>query len=87
MLEGGCLCGEVRFRITGKLGPLAYCHCKMCQRASGSAFAANASVRTRHFRPFGHFWASARAPWHSIEDALPQYAEGTVPEEPRASGR
>jgi hypothetical protein len=49
MLEGGCLCGEVRYRITGKLGPAIYCHCKMCQRASGSAFASNAPVRTRYF--------------------------------------
>ena len=49
MLEGGCLCGGVRFRVTGKLGPAGYCHCKQCQRASGSAFAANAPVRTKYF--------------------------------------
>lgn len=49
MLEGRCLCGSVRFRVTGKLGPAGFCHCKQCQRASGSAFAANAAVRTRYF--------------------------------------
>jgi hypothetical protein len=49
MLEGGCLCGGVRFRVTGKLGPAGFCHCKQCQRASGSAFAANAPARTRYF--------------------------------------
>ena len=49
MLEGGCLCGGIRFRITGKLGPAGFCHCKQCQRASGSAFAANAPVRTHYF--------------------------------------
>ena len=49
MLNGGCLCGGVRFHIKGKLGPAGYCHCKQCQRASGSAFAANASVRTIYF--------------------------------------
>ena len=49
MLEGGCLCSSVRYRIKGKLGPAAFCHCKQCQRASGSAFSANASVRTRYF--------------------------------------
>ena len=48
-LAGGCLCGGVRFRIAGRLGPAGYCHCKQCQRASGSAFAANAPVRTRYF--------------------------------------
>lgn len=49
MLEGGCLCGGVRFRISGKLGPAGYCHCKECQRASGSTFASNAPVRTGYF--------------------------------------
>ena len=49
MLEGGCLCGDVRYRIDGKVGPLAYCHCKQCQRASGTAFGANASVRKKYW--------------------------------------
>jgi hypothetical protein len=48
MLEGGCLCGGVRFAIDGKLGPVAHCHCSMCRRASGAAFATNAPVRTRY---------------------------------------
>jgi hypothetical protein len=48
-LEGGCLCGGVRYRIAGKLGPAIYCHCNKCRRASGSAFAANAPVRLRYF--------------------------------------
>lgn len=49
MLEGGCLCGGVRFRIKGKLGPAGFCHCTECRKASGSAFAANAPARTRYF--------------------------------------
>lgn len=49
MLEGGCLCGGVRFHVTGKLGPAGFCHCKQCQRASGSAFAANAPARAKYF--------------------------------------
>ncbi len=36
-------------RVKGKLGPAGYCHCKQCQRASGSAFAANAPARTKYF--------------------------------------
>jgi hypothetical protein len=47
--DGRCLCGGVRLRITGKLGPAGFCHCKQCQRASGSAFASNAPVRTAYF--------------------------------------
>lgn len=49
MLEGRCLCGGVRFRLTGRLGPAGFCHCKQCQRASGSAFAANAPARAKYF--------------------------------------
>jgi hypothetical protein len=102
----------------------------MCQRASGSAFAANAPARTKYFeivsgaelvseyesspgkfrafcrrcgspvysrredepelrrlrlgtldsdperRPLGHVWVASKAPWHAIDDALPQYPEG-----------
>lgn len=34
--EGGCLCGRVRYRIDGDLGPAAHCHCRSCRRASGA---------------------------------------------------
>ncbi|MEN3976154.1 GFA family protein [Emcibacter sp. SYSU 3D8] len=47
--EGRCLCGTVRYRVSGTLGPVRYCHCRMCQRASGSAFSANASVPVERF--------------------------------------
>ena len=32
---GGCLCGAVRYR-TSELKGAGYCHCRMCQRASGA---------------------------------------------------
>ena len=48
MIEGKCLCGGVRLRVTGKLGPAVICHCSQCRKASGSAFACNASVRSRY---------------------------------------
>ena len=50
MLTGGCLCGGVRYEIAAALGPVIYCHCSQCRRASGSAFATNASVRADRFR-------------------------------------
>jgi hypothetical protein len=49
MISGSCLCGAVRFQISGQLGPAGYCHCSQCRKASGSAFAANAPVRRRYF--------------------------------------
>ena len=49
-ITGRCLCAAVRFEIDGRLGPAIYCHCSQCRRASGSAFATNASVRARYLR-------------------------------------
>ncbi|MBD2092451.1 GFA family protein [Microcoleus sp. FACHB-1515] len=35
---GGCLCGAVRYRVTGEPKAIAHCHCRICQRSSGAAF-------------------------------------------------
>ena len=46
ILEGGCACGRVRYRMEG--GPLFVhcCHCRWCQRESGAAFALNAMIES-----------------------------------------
>jgi hypothetical protein len=35
-LEGGCLCGATRYRISAEPRHADYCHCRMCQRATGA---------------------------------------------------
>ncbi len=40
--EGGCTCGQVRYRITAKPLIVHCCHCRWCQRQTGTAFALNA---------------------------------------------
>ena len=35
-LEGGCLCDAVRYRIGAAPTHAEYCHCRMCQRATGA---------------------------------------------------
>ncbi|MEZ2127526.1 MULTISPECIES: GFA family protein [unclassified Sinorhizobium] len=35
---GGCLCGEVRYRVDGKPLRIGLCHCADCRKTSGSAF-------------------------------------------------
>ena len=37
-MTGGCLCGAVRYEATELPSVVNYCHCRMCQRWSGSAF-------------------------------------------------
>ena len=37
---GGCACGQVRYELTAAPARMLNCHCRDCQRASGSAFAA-----------------------------------------------
>jgi hypothetical protein len=36
-MEGGCLCGSVRYRVDGDPLAVVACHCRNCQRQSGSA--------------------------------------------------
>lgn len=50
MHKGSCLCGAVAYEIDGELGPIVYCHCSRCRKASGSAFAAVSPVAAADFR-------------------------------------
>ena len=43
---GGCTCGHVRYRVTADPLIVHGCHCRWCQRQSGSAFAINALLET-----------------------------------------
>jgi hypothetical protein len=49
MHEGSCLCGRVRYEVTGDIGDFGYCHCTSCRKASGTAHAANAPVQRSDF--------------------------------------
>ena len=40
LMEGGCLCGAVRYEVSSKPKRLTVCHCRFCQRATGSAYMA-----------------------------------------------
>lgn len=40
--DGGCICGRVRYQVTSEPMIVHGCHCRGCQKNSGSAFAINA---------------------------------------------
>jgi hypothetical protein len=41
-MEGGCTCRQVRYRLSGPPLIVHACHCRWCQRETGTAFALNA---------------------------------------------
>jgi len=45
-LEGGCACGRMRYRLASKPMFVHCCHCRDCQRQTGSAFVINALIET-----------------------------------------
>ena len=50
VIKGSCLCGDVRFEITGKVSGIGHCHCSLCRKASGAASNAVLLTATRSFR-------------------------------------
>ena len=49
ILKGSCLCGGISYEIHAPLEGVINCHCKMCQKAQGSAFRTRASVNASDF--------------------------------------
>lgn len=50
LLEGGCLCGAVRYRLDRKITDAGYCHCRMCQQSSGAPVLAWVTVPVEAFQ-------------------------------------
>jgi len=48
-LEGGCLCGAVRYMLHGRPDWSSHCHCRSCQKASGAGFATWCGLKTENF--------------------------------------
>ena len=126
MPNASCLCGGVAWQAEEPLELMTHCHCSMCRKAHGVAFATYVAVAAPRFRwlhgedqvarfesspgfhrPFcsrcgsvvaedpgddervfmpagcldddtgaravAHIFASSKAPWHEIVDALPRF--------------
>ena len=48
--EGGCLCGALRYRISGAPLLAEYCHCGMCRKVSGAPVVAWMDVGTEQLQ-------------------------------------
>ena len=44
MYLGKCLCGEVEITINGEISDIIHCHCSLCRKNSGTAFATNGFI-------------------------------------------
>lgn len=58
---GSCLCGTVKFDVQGRFDSFYLCHCRHCQKDTGSAHAANL------------FSQSARLIWRAGEEAVASF--------------
>lgn len=69
-VEGGCICGAVRYRIAEDSPPCYACHCRDCRHQSGSAFALQMPVWRSKFTVEGELVGGERT--------LPSGATGTI---------
>ena len=59
--SGSCLCNSIRYEVRGNFESFFLCHCKHCQKDTGSAHAANL------------FSTSAKLSWLSGEERIHTY--------------
>jgi hypothetical protein len=50
MLHGSCLCSGVRYEIDGPVADMTNCHCGMCRKAHGAAYATVVTAQGKDFR-------------------------------------
>jgi len=48
-IKGRCLCGDIRYEITGPIFDVVHCHCESCRRHTSTAFATFFNVERSDF--------------------------------------
>jgi hypothetical protein len=48
--RGSCLCGGIRYQLSSELRAATHCHCSMCRKAHGAAFATHGGVSKTDLR-------------------------------------
>ena len=65
---GSCLCGAVRYEVKGAFKAMGHCHCSICRKSHGAAFATWAMVDPETFR------------WTAGVDSIARYASSPTRE-------
>lgn len=50
MYKGSCLCGSIQFALDGNVTDIIHCHCSLCRKASGSAYATNGFINAQDLK-------------------------------------
>ena len=50
MMTGSCLCGAIRYEVSVPISELRACHCRDCQKASGTGGTVNAMIPSSAIR-------------------------------------
>jgi len=48
--NGQCLCGKIKYEVTKIEDRMGHCHCSMCRKFHGAAFATLGEAKTENFR-------------------------------------
>ena len=46
---GRCICGQVKYSVSGLVLQVVACHCTLCRRMSGSAYSSYVVVKEQDF--------------------------------------
>lgn len=49
MYLGSCLCGAIKVQLNGSIDSIIHCHCSLCRKNSGTAYATNGFVNRSDF--------------------------------------
>ncbi|MCF2860105.1 GFA family protein [Pseudoalteromonas sp. SMS1] len=87
MYKASCLCNEVMLEIHGPIESIIHCHCSLCRKSSGTAYATNGFIATQSlkiikgrefikayaFKPgrLRHFCSHCASPLYSSNADLP----------------
>lgn len=61
-LKGSCLCGAVRYEVTGEPQRFFHCHCSRCRKATGTGHASNLFLQPGSLK-----WASGEGQLRSFK--------------------